>query len=245
MDAPAINEIHHMDALEFFKRMPDQSVHCIVTSPPYFALRDYGTPDQIGQERTPDEYVTRLVGIFAEAHRVLRDDGTFWLNLGDTYANDDKWGGETGGLHAAGVHGTNVNRSRRETGLPGKSLIGIPWKVAFALQDAGWILRSDIIWGKGNPMPESVSDRPTRAHEYIFLLVKNQRYYYDGEAIKTYAKPDSIQRQERANSGNHKHVNGAPGQKGGTAANDHRQHQEHPVVAFLDEQRHGQCPPSR
>lgn len=159
-------------------------VHTVVTSPPYFGLRDYGADGQIGLEPTPDEYVRALVTVFRGVRDVLRDDGTLWLNLGDSYANDDKWGGATGGKHAGGLHGnTNVGRGKKATGIAPKNLIGIPWRVAFALQADGWILRSDIIWSKPNPMPESVTDRLTKAHEYLFLFAKSARYYYDAAAI--------------------------------------------------------------
>lgn len=139
-----------LDHLEF---MPDNSVNCCVTSPPYFGLRDYGVDGQIGLEQTPDEYVAKMVEVFREVRRVLRDDGTLWLNLGDSYGK-------------------------------GKQLLGIPWMVAFALQADGWYLRQDIIWSKSNPMPESVRDRCTKSHEYIFLLSKSQRYYYNNDAIR-------------------------------------------------------------
>jgi len=138
---------------------------------------------QLGLEPTPEKYVEHLVEVFREVHRVLRDDGTLWLNLGDSYANDTKWGGQTTGKHAAGLHGAPVGRGKRSTGLLAKNLVGIPWRVAFALQDDGWYLRSDIIWAKPNAMPESVKDRPTTSHEYIFLLTKSQDYFYDHEAI--------------------------------------------------------------
>lgn len=171
------------DCLSILCTLPAASVHCCVTSPPYFGLRDYGHDGQIGLEQTPAEYVAKLVAVFREVRRVLRDDGTLWLNLGDTYANDKKWGGTTGGKHAQGLHGQPVGRTRKDTGLKPKDLIGIPWRVAFALQDDGWWLRSDIIWHKPNAMPESVLDRPTKAHEYLFLLAKSERYYYDAQAI--------------------------------------------------------------
>ncbi len=164
--------------------MASESVHCIVTSPPYWGLRDYGVDGQIGLEPTPEEYVANMVGIFHELRRVLRDDGTLWLNLGDSYANDGKWGGTTGGKHAGALHGQNVGRGKRDTGLKPKDLVGIPWRVAFALQADGWWLRQDIIWSKPNPMPESVTDRCTKSHEYIFMLSKSARYYYDQESIK-------------------------------------------------------------
>ncbi|EML5398593.1 site-specific DNA-methyltransferase [Pseudomonas aeruginosa] len=179
------HEIRVGDCLDALRAMPDQSFHCCITSPPYFGLRDYGMASQIGLEQTPDEFVSRLVEVFREVRRVLRDDGTLWLNLGDSYANDGKWGGSSGGKHANALHGnTSVGRTKTRTGLKPKDLIGIPWRVAFALQVDGWFLRQDIIWHKPNPMPESVRDRCTKAHEYVFMLTKSPRYYYDHEAVK-------------------------------------------------------------
>lgn len=173
------------DALTMLRTLPDRSVQCCVTSPPYWGLRDYGVPGQIGLEKTPEQYVDCLTEVLAEVWRVLRWDGTLWLNLADIYANDNKWGGKTGGKHAHGLHGqTGIGRRKTATGLLPKNLVGIPWRVAFVLQDMGWYLRSDIIWHKPNPMPESVKDRPTRAHEYLFLLSKSERYYYDHEAVR-------------------------------------------------------------
>jgi DNA modification methylase len=168
------------DNRQVLRTLPDKSVHCIVTSPPYFGLRDYGVDQQIGLEETPVQYVAELVTVFRECWRVLRDDGTLWLNLGDSYAANRSYQ-VTDNKHVdVGNHrGMSV-----PMGLKPKDLIGIPWRVAFALQDDGWYLRSDIIWHKPNPMPESVTDRPTKAHEYIFLLTKSQRYYYDAEAVK-------------------------------------------------------------
>lgn len=157
------------------------SVHCCVCSPPYWNLRDYGVDGQLGLERTPDEYVANMVAVFREVWRVLRDDGTVWCNLGDSYAaNWNSRRDEGGGGFKA------VARERNKyppEGLKPKDLCGIPWRVAFALQADGWYLRSDIIWSKPNPMPESVTDRPTKSHEYLFLLVKSERYYYDATAI--------------------------------------------------------------
>jgi DNA modification methylase len=128
--------------------------------------------------------VAQLVKVFAAVREIMADDGTLWLNLGDSYANDAKWGGSTGGKHVTALHGkTGVGREKKTTGVAPKNLIGIPWRVAFALQADGWCLRSDIIWHKPNPMPESVTDRPTKAHEYLFLLAKSERYYYDSAAI--------------------------------------------------------------
>lgn len=175
----------HGDCTELLPTLAPGSVQCIVTSPPYFGLRRYtDDPREIGNEPTPAEYVAHLVAVFDAAWRVLADDGVLWLNLGDSYANDTKWGGRTSGKHATGLQGTQfIGRNRHMTGLPSKSLIGIPWRVAFGLQDAGWVLRNDIIWHKPNPMPESVDDRLTRDHEYLFLFAKQLHYYFDAAAI--------------------------------------------------------------
>ena len=176
--------LHLGDCREILQTLPEQSVNCCVTSPPYFGLRDYGMAEQIGLEPTPERFVAELVGVFREVRRVLRDDGTLWLNLGDSYAVN-------GGGRAYGASDGAVGRAeapgfprRAPQGLKPKDLIGIPWRVAFALQADGWYLRQDIIWHKPNPMPESVTDRCTKAHEYIFLLSKSARYYYDADAIK-------------------------------------------------------------
>lgn len=160
--------------------MPSASVNCIVTSPPYFGLRDYGVDGQIGLEDTPDRFVAEMAAVFREAHRVLRDDGTLWLNLGDSYSN----GGRTTRAPDGKAPGAREMRTRPNDGLKPKNLIGIPWRVAFALQADGWYLRQDIIWHKPNPMPESVQDRCTKAHEYIFMFSKSPCYYFDAEAIK-------------------------------------------------------------
>lgn len=181
--------IYHGDALGVLRDLPGGSIDCCVTSPPYWGLRDYGVEGQIGLESTPQEYTAKIVEVFEEVRRVLTDDGTLWLNLGDSYNNTDKWsGGQNAGKHVVakdgGVPSHAVSRKRPPlSGLKPKDLCGIPWRVAFALQDAGWWLRSDIIWAKSNPMPESVTDRPTRSHEYIFLLSKSANYFYDAAAI--------------------------------------------------------------
>lgn len=178
-------EILQGDCRDVLGSLPDGSINCCVTSPPYFGLRDYGVEGQLGLEPTPDEFVSAMVEVFREVRRVLRDDGTLWLNLGDSYANAGKWGGSTGGKHASALHGNSgIGRRLLTTGLKPKDLIGIPWRVAFALQADGWYLRQDIIWHKPNPMPESVTDRCTKAHEYIFLFAKSERYYFDADAIK-------------------------------------------------------------
>jgi DNA modification methylase len=178
------------DALEMLRTLPDKSVQCCVTSPPYWGLRDYGVAGQIGLEATPEIFVRKMVEVFREVRRVLKGDGTCWVNLGDSYAQDKKWGGASGGKNYTS-HGGGYSRERKFSGLKPKDLVGIPWRVAFALQADGWWLRSDIIWHKPNPMPESVTDRPTKAHEYIFLLTKSERYFYDAEAIKEESSWDS------------------------------------------------------
>ena len=194
------------DCLEILRAMPDASVHTCVTSPPYFGLRDYGVDGQIGLEPTPDEYVARMVEVFREVRRVLRDDGTLWLNLGDSYAHPTK--GTDGGWAADPnnyAHKAQAFGARKFSmgDAKPKDLMGIPWRVAFALQADGWYLRQDIIWHKPNPMPESVRDRCTKAHEYIFLLSKRPRYYFDSEAIKEPAvseKPAGNKRHKYADA---------------------------------------------
>jgi len=172
------------DCRQTLKSLPDESVNCCVTSPPYFGLRDYGCEDQIGLEQTPDAFVEELVEVFREVKRVLRDDGTLWLNLGDSYASNPASGGSQSSKMTGGEHKrTPTSPYRRPEGLKHKDLIGIPWRVAFALQADGWYLRQDIIWHKPNPMPESVQDRCTKAHEYIFLLSKSARYFYDIKSV--------------------------------------------------------------
>ncbi len=169
------------------KHLPlaDRSVQCCVTSPPYFRLRDYGTEGQIGMEEAPEAYVENLMQVMREVKRVLKDDGTLWLNLGDCFSGSGKGVGGRGTTSALQLH----NRGSYYSSLPWKSsigpkqLLGMPWRIALALQDDGWVLRSDIIYSKPNPMPESVKDRPTRSHEYVFLMAKSERYFYDAEAI--------------------------------------------------------------
>ena len=184
------------DCIEGLRTLPDASVHCCCTSPPYWGLRDYGHDGQIGLEPTPQAYVERMVEVFREVRRVLRDDGTLWLNLGDSYAaarGGTSMPAETlaGGVSGRGdivakrgrESGYTPHRDPAAHGLKHKDLVGIPWRVAFALQADGWWLRQDIIWHKPNPMPESVRDRCTKAHEYVFLLTKSDRYYYDAGAV--------------------------------------------------------------
>ena len=167
-----INTIYNLDCIDFLRKVPDSFCNTCITSPPYFNLRDYGHEGQIGLEKTPEEYVQKLVEVFREVRRALRDDGTLWLNLGDSYASGKKISGN----------------------YKPKDLIGIPWMVAFALRADGWYLRQDIIWNKPNPMPESVKDRCTKSHEYIFMFSKKQKYYFDYNSIKVPLKDQSIAR---------------------------------------------------
>lgn len=282
------------ESLEVLRQLPDESVNCCITSPPYFGLRSYGIPPSIwggnldckhewedaswvptrwgahddetpgdkqttnagslghrgqaqqcsscilcgawlgclGMERTPKEFVAHIVELFTQVNRVLRSDGTLWLNLGDSFANDGKWGGKTGGKHANGLHGDTIGRARRDTGLRPKDLIGIPWRCAFALQEAGWWLRSEIIWSKPNAFPESVSDRPTKSHEHIFLLTKAQKYFYDADAIKEPASQDTHARYQRGRSDTHKWADGGPGNQSIAKSFEHmRKNGVHPKAA--------------
>lgn len=180
------------DALEILRTLPAGSVDCVVTSPPYYGLRDYGTEGQYGLEATPAEYVETMRRLFAEARRVLADHGTLWLNLGDSYAFPPGSAGRQGNGQRKGRTFT-VEGLRGTTALPPKNLMGIPWRVAFALQDDGWILRNEIIWSKPNAMPESVTDRLSTRHEHLFLFVKKQRYWFDLDAIREpLARPEAL-----------------------------------------------------
>ena len=176
------------DCIEMMRTLPEKSVHTCVTSPPYFGLRDYGVEGQIGLEETPAEFIARLVAVFREVRRVLRDDGTIWVNMGDSYANGGRTSRDTDEkLHARGMS----FRPKDPEGIKPKDLMGMPWRLAFALQDDGWYLRQDIIWHKPNPMPESTRDRCTKAHEYLFLLSKSRRYHCDMLAIREPAAESS------------------------------------------------------
>ena len=183
-------ELLQGDCLQQLATLPASSVQCCVTSPPYWGLRDYGTAGQLGLEATPDEYVANMVAVFRAVRRVLRDDGTLWLNLGDSYVSNPGDRAKVGGFQAnpdaarLAAESSMQSHNKHRSGLKPKDLIGIPWRVAFALQADGWYLRQDIIWHKPNPMPESVTDRCTKSHEYIFLLTKSARYYFDVEAVK-------------------------------------------------------------
>ncbi len=208
------------DCLARLAEIPDESVHCVVTSPPYFGLRNYGFDGQIGLEETPEAYVAKLMEVFREVRRALRGDGVLWLNLGDSYtangkasphrglsACSDRCAPRKNPRHSFCYESGEFQYPDRSTppGLKPKDLIGIPWRVAFALQADGWYLRSDIIWHKNNPMPESVTDRCTKSHEHIFMLTKSARYFYDNEAVKEPSVSD------------HKSGNGFKGRQGGSS----------------------------
>lgn len=181
------NKIYQGDCLEVLKTFENNSIDCCVTSPPYFALRDYGIDGQIGVETTPESYIMRLTEVFKEVYRVLKPEGTLWVNIGDSY-NGSGGNHKEGHKNDSGFQG-NIGvkyggKGAKVDGLKPKDLIGIPWMLAFSLRNAGWYLRQDIIWQKVNPMPESVKDRCTKSHEYIFLMSKSQKYYFDYEAIQ-------------------------------------------------------------
>jgi len=234
--------IHQGDAIEKLRELPEASAHCCITSPPYYGLRDYGVEGQIGLEETPEEFLDRLVEVFREVRRVLRDDGTLWVNMGDSYAGS--WGaqgrqGKTGELAgrsgnyqrqiaAAAKKSSRTGSIPRESGLKPKDLMGIPWMLAFALRADGWYLRQDIIWHKPNPMPESVRDRCTKAHEYVFLLSKSPRYWYDADAIK-----------ERSSENTHPRLPGNKSHEAASAyeAGDERHRTASGLVAYADKMR--------
>ena len=195
-----VNKIFNSCCLSGLKTLPDKSVNCCVTSPPYYGLRDYGVDGQIGLEETPEAYIQKMVEVFREVWRVLRDDGTLWLNIGDSYWGGKGYSGSSAGIyqHERRKAGKTITREcsnfggkgtirvtdKKHESIKRKDMIGIPWMLAFALRADGWYLRQDIIWHKPNPMPESVTDRCTKAHEYIFLLSKSDKYYFDSDSIK-------------------------------------------------------------
>lgn len=198
-----VNHVYCGNSLEVLKSFPDKSIDCCVTSPPYYALRDYNRRGQIGIEKTLDEYIERLLNVFSEVHRVLKDSSTFWLNLGDTYSytSRDSSSHKTKSIIQLGNIGSYLDKNSNQdinlkiSNLKPKDLMGIPWTVALNLRDKlGFYLRQDIIWSKPNPMPESVKDRCTKSHEYIFLLTKSKKYYFDSESIKEKAKKESKNR---------------------------------------------------
>lgn len=212
------------NSLDRLRELPDESVHCIVTSPPYYGLRDYGVSGQIGLEPSPQEFIDVLVEVFREARRVLHKDGTCWVNMGDSYASN------AGGYSATGSRGSTSdarislktmsavvqNRSRvPASGLKQKDLMGIPWWLAFALRADGWWLRQEIIWHKPNPMPESIKDRCTKSHEHIFLLTKSERYFFDGEAIAEEVAESTIARLGQPSLENQEGSDRVPGKTNG------------------------------
>ena len=182
------------DVREVLEGLESESVQCVVTSPPYWGLRDYGSKGQLGLEETPEEYIDNMVEVFRGVRRVLRKDGTVWLNLGDSYWGGKGKSGNSESTIRAGGKGTTRPQDKKHGVFKPKDLVGIPWRVALALQADGWWLRSDIIWSKPNPMPEAVKDRLSKSHEYVFLLTKSKSYYYDNEAIKDPYSESSIQR---------------------------------------------------
>lgn len=227
-----LNQIHVGDCRQLMRQMIADGVRaqCIVTSPPYWGLRDYGVPGQFGLERTWIRHVARMRGVFRLVWDLLADDGVLWLNYGDSYHTSRLGGGIGLSSTINGKRGQEEFRKasramksrirppdvdgpnrRRQAGLKPKDLIGMPWRIALALQSDGWYLRSDVIWHKPNPMPESMLDRPTKAHEYLFLLTKSERYHYDATAIREPSSPDSHARAARGRSSNHKWADGGPG----------------------------------
>ena len=206
------DRIYCGDALTVLKTLPDNSVNCCVTSPPYYALRDYGVDGQIGREETPALYVERLTSIFREVRRVLTPDGTLWLNIADTYAGKGNQGDSLDPKYPNGRTGQVVALNGKVEGCKAKDMIGVPWLLAFALRADGWYLRSDIIWQKANPMPESTKDRPSRCYEHIFLLTKSKKYYYDAAAIAEPIAPGTAARYRQGRGAGHKYAEEVPGQ---------------------------------
>ena len=206
------NIIINRDCLLALRDLPDESVNCCVTSPPYYALRDYGMDAQIGREDSPEEYIRRLVLVFREVRRVLTADGTLWLNIADTYCGTGNKGGYLDPKNPKGRNGQSVSLARRASECKQKDMIGIPWLLAFALRADGWYLRSDIIWCKANPMPESCKDRPSRCYEHVFLLTKSKKYYYDALAIAEPIAEGTAARYKGGRSASSKYAEEIPGQ---------------------------------
>ena len=206
-----LNKIHCGDALSVLKTLPAESVNCVVTSPPYYGLRNYGADGQIGLETTPEQYLKRLTDVFMECLRVLKTDGTMWIVIGDSYAGSGRGIGDINkkGIQQKASYVGEFCKPYKISGYKSKDLMGIPWALAFALRDAGWYLRQDIIWHKPNPMPESIRDRCTKAHEYLFLLTKSARYYFDHDAILEPARYDG--RKKTTHEGSAKYSDGTAG----------------------------------
>ena len=202
-----IDRIFTGDSREVLQTLPDGIADCCITSPPYYALRDYGNERQIGHEETPEEFIAELVKVFHEIKRVLKEDGVLWVNMGDSYVNTNGFARASQEFQRKGRNDAPANdrslNALHSAGYKTKDLIGIPWMLAFALRADGWFLRQDIIWAKPNPMPESVQDRCTRSHEYIFLLSKSQKYFFDSDAIKEPSTTkDNIIRNRETTKGN-------------------------------------------
>lgn len=221
-----LDTIYTGDCLELLRTLPDESVHCCITSPPYYALRDYGMEEQIGRETTPKEYISRLTDVFTEVRRVLRSDGTLWLNISDTYAGKGNQGDFVDPKNPHGRNGQAVALNNKVEGCKPKDMIGIPWMLAFALRDSGWYLRNDIIWMKENPMPESVKDRCARCYKHIFLFSKSKKYFFDYKAISEPIAPATAQRLKRGMKGGNKFGCAIPGQAQQQTINRPREHGE-------------------
>jgi len=205
------NIILNGDSAEMLKTLPAESIHCCVTSPPYYGLRDYGADGQIGREDSPEQYIQRLAAVFREVWRVLRPDGTLWVNISDTYCGTGSKGNHFDPKNPKGRTGQQVSINHHAPGCKQKDLIGIPWLLAFALRNDGWYLRNAVIWEKGNAMPESAKDRLTRSYEFVFLLAKSKKYYYDWLAIAEPTAESSIKRLQ-GGRGQHKYADGIQGQ---------------------------------
>ena len=224
MSSIQLDTIYTGDCLEVLKTLPDESVHCCVTSPPYYALRDYGVDGQIGREASPKEYISRLTEVFTEVRRVLRSDGTLWLNISDTYAGKGNQGSFADPKNPKGRNGQTIALNNKVEGCKPKDMIGIPWMLAFALRDSGWYLRNDIIWMKENPMPESVKDRCARCYEHIFLFSKSRKYHFDHLAISEPIAPGTAERLKRGVKVGNKFGKPIPGQAQQQTINRSRAH---------------------
>ena len=207
------NRIICGDALETLKNFPDESINCSITSPPYYGLRDYHKKEQIGREKTVEEYLDRLINVFREVRRVLKKDGTCFIVIGDSYAGTSSKKEQRDPKYPKGRNGQNPSITQKVLGYKSKDLMGIPWRLAFALREDGWYLRSDIIWHKENAMPEACRDRPTRSYEHIFLLSKSPRYYYDYDSLAEPMKEVSKKRYVRGRSKENKYLNENSGAK--------------------------------
>ena len=207
------NKILCGDALETLKNFPAESINCSITSPPYYGLRDYHKKEQIGREKTVEEYLDRLINVFREVRRVLKKDGTCFIVIGDSYAGTSSKKEQRDPKYPKGRNGQNPSITQKVLGYKSKDLMGIPWRLAFALREDGWYLRSDIIWHKENAMPEACKDRPTRSYEHIFLLSKSPRYYYDYDSLAEPMKEVSKKRYVRGRSKENKYLNENSGAK--------------------------------